>query len=162
MKIRKARQSDLPELTQMAEEFVAFHGTLNDAFVRDVTKRKTKVKKTYRKWFEKHLKKASSLVLVVESSKGLVGYCLALADEFPPMFSGRKNIFGKIADLYVKEEFRWTGLGRKMVKEVEKFFKRKGMRYISLLVPSSNPPAIKAYKSYGFREYLKEMMKRIG
>jgi ribosomal protein S18 acetylase RimI-like enzyme len=65
-----------------------------------------------------------------------------------------KYIFGErmghCADIFVLEEFRKIGVGRRLMKTAFNFLKKRNIKKISLEVYKKNKLALEAYKKLGF------------
>ncbi|OGI04396.1 MAG: hypothetical protein A2Y25_00845 [Candidatus Melainabacteria bacterium GWF2_37_15] len=59
---------------------------------------------------------------------------------------------GEIKRLYVKDEYRNMGIGRKLFDKILDFAKEKGYQKVRLDTLNFLESAIKLYKAYGFRE----------
>ncbi len=70
----------------------------------------------------------------------------------------KKSVY--LHDLFVREEFRKAGIGRKLIEKVEEFGKSKGARILALRVYSASP-AVEFYRKVGFKELMKEMVREI-
>ena len=67
---------------------------------------------------------------------------------FYPSFSsfrGQRGLY--LEDLYVKAEYRGTGLGRSMLREIARIAAAKGCERIDFLVLDQNAPAIQFYEN---------------
>ena len=84
-------------------------------------------------------------ILIAEKEKTIMGFIIFsefLWDDGPRIF---------IDELVIKEKFQKQGLGRKLIQEVEDFFKNKGKVGITLLA-HKEAKAIEFYKKLGFNE----------
>ena len=58
---------------------------------------------------------------------------------------------GKISDVFVDEDFRRKGIGRKLVERCIDHCRKSGFENISLTVVAENEPAVSLYSSIGFK-----------
>lgn len=63
---------------------------------------------------------------------------------------GRRGVF--VQDLYVAEDMRGTGLGRRLLAELAARGAKEGADYIKLSVEATNHPAAAFYERLGFEE----------
>jgi ribosomal protein S18 acetylase RimI-like enzyme len=63
--------------------------------------------------------------------------------------------------LYVDEEFRGQGWGRKLLDEMKNYFAQNNCDSMRLLTLSGNASTIKIYEKYGFKVHEAEMRLRI-
>lgn len=68
------------------------------------------------------------------------------------------GVFGRIEHVFVDDAFRKRGIGKKLMKEAEAYFKDKGVRKVKLTVTTGNKTAASMYKSMGYetRRYVME------
>jgi len=85
----------------------------------------------------------------------VIAYFIGAIEKARP-FVMPDNI-GRISDAYVSEEYRRRGLGKQMLDELVKWFKENGIKHTELSVDSRNKIAIKAWKKFGFCEFMKKM-----
>ena len=85
---------------------------------------------------------SQSFVVTAELDGKLAGYCIVyfVLDE------------GEIARIAVDNCFRRQGVGQKLLEQVEKICKEKGIIRLMLDVRESNESARAFYKNYGFEE----------
>ncbi len=69
---------------------------------------------------------------------------------------------GIITELIVSKNLRSTGIGQKMIDEMEKYFKSIGCEYILVDVFAYNEKAINFYSKKDYHSRMHTMIKRIG
>ena len=69
---------------------------------------------------------------------------------------------GIITELIVSKNLRSTGIGQKMIDEMEKYFKSIGCEYILVDVFAYNERAINFYSKKDYHSRMHTMIKRIG
>ena len=62
-----------------------------------------------------------------------------------------RDLIGRIYTLNVRRDFRRMGVGKELMKALERELERRGCRKIVLEVSVENIPAINLYKSLGYR-----------
>lgn len=84
----------------------------------------------------------NTLYIVAERKGKIIGYC------------GTYMVLkqGNITNFVIAEKSRKRGIGRKMIFELFSMLKEKGIVDVTLEVRESNIPAIKLYKSAGFKK----------
>ena len=65
------------------------------------------------------------------------------------MMTGLKH--GYVYDIFVKEEFRGKGIGKKLLEEAESYCREKRYSRILLMVSVNNVEAIRLYNKMGFK-----------
>ena len=160
--IRKAKLSDLDELVNLWNEFII---TSNAILVRKNPELKPylALKKDFlkliKKWLVKTIRSRNSLVTLVEDKNRIVGVCVTKINKNNPIM--RLEKLGYINDIYVKKEYRGTGISSKFKNEALTWLKNKGIKHISLSVDFSNEHARKVYKNWGFIDYSIDKRRKI-
>lgn len=83
--------------------------------------------------------------LMASDRESAVGYAL-----FYPNFSsfrGQRGLY--LEDIYIKTEYRRTGLGETMLKEIARLAASRGFERIDFMVLDWNTPAVKFYEKLG-------------
>jgi ribosomal protein S18 acetylase RimI-like enzyme len=137
MNIRRANKNDFEEYYKLKADELRDEG--------DITGEKVKIpsKAALKKEFKEFLSK-KGIFLVIEEGDGLIGY-------------GNGMIYKRALDskfhmwfLFVEKEYRGKGLGTKLIKDMIKFAKSKGVDKITLDVNPKNTPAFALYRNLGF------------
>lgn len=68
---------------------------------------------------------------------------------------------GEIIELIVSEKTRNKGIGKKLINEMEKYFKSLDCKYVSLEVFAYNKKAINFYEKNGYHSRMEYMIKKI-
>jgi ribosomal protein S18 acetylase RimI-like enzyme len=100
------------------------------------------------KFFETHVRSRTKLALVAEHKGKLIGYLLGGIQKRPPIFKIREQ--GFVSDLAVTASKRNKGIGTRLMKEFDRWAKKKGLKLITLNVFPKNEPGIKFYKKRGY------------
>ncbi len=110
----------------------------NDLPNPEVTKER--IKKEYMEEKEGHF--------LVKDGKKIIG-CLFLKTRYNPY---RRCKYGDIRNIYLIEEYRGKGMGKKLLSFADEYFCKKGCKYIFLGTSYYNAISIKVYKSVGYIE----------
>ena len=81
----------------------------------------------------------------VDESGRIIGSAIGRIEKI------RGSIVGRVYTVEVKPEHRGRGVGRSLLTRLEEEFRRMGCEKLVLEVAVDNEPAIKLYKSLGFR-----------
>jgi ribosomal protein S18 acetylase RimI-like enzyme len=155
-RIRKAALSDIDTLTSLFLEFNAFEETLDPEF-KALDHGKTG---TFKAHVEKSVRnKTKEFVLVAKKQGRITGFIHCQEVKKPGFFRIKKT--GFVKDLFVIPECRKQGIGKRLVREAEKEFRKRRLSHICLTVLSNNKNALETYKAAGFKEAKKEMRKKI-
>ena len=99
------------------------------------------------KRFGELLSEASSVVLVAEVGKNLVGYATVTANTTCPVSTSAKV---ELATLYVQEHFIGKGVGSSLLEQAEQWAMQRPSSSIWLTVNSKNSRAIAFYTKHGY------------
>ncbi len=154
MEIRKATDADIPEIIILWKEFMDFHSALDSHLARS-----DEGHIEFAKWIGKLIEQEDNQVLVALMDSKVIAYSLSRILEMPPVMKTRK--IGYINDLAVNSEFRRTGVGEKMLKEILAWFKANDIRRIELRALAANDAAVSFWKKRGFEVYMLNMSRTI-
>ena len=160
--IRKAKLREVEEIASLWNIFHKEH----DANVIKYNKhtaphmaKKKDAKKQFAKYIKRCIHSKNSTVFVAEENNKLVGYSLLLIKKNIPIFTIEK--LGYMADLFVKKEYRGTGISSKFKDQAKSWFKKKGVKYISIMVYPENKHAHNIYKNWGFFNFHYELRSKV-
>jgi len=153
--IRKAALADALILTKMIKDFNRLEEEIEPIFKKLDNKKINDLKKDIKRGI---VGKQGEFILVAEGEK-IWGFIFCETKKRPTIFKIKK--IGFVKDLYIVPTHRKKGLGKRLVKEAEKRFKKKKLKYVGLTSLISNKNALKAYDKMGFKEYKKELRKQI-
>ena len=141
MKIRKAKRSDEKRVIELLREYDEYEYKLDKRHKPD------------------SLKEVKRLFDILMKSKIGVGFVLEVNGDIEGFTSGeyRNTLMGKnciFHQLIVSEKYRGKGYGEKLLKELEKYFRKKGCKNIQSFVLIKNKKVLKFYKrlKYSFNE----------
>ncbi|HLD11718.1 MAG TPA: GNAT family N-acetyltransferase [Patescibacteria group bacterium] len=111
----------------------------------------------------KKVKKQRGAIFVAENGKGVIGCIAGIIEkqrkeellEYPRIKKAR------VLELFVENEYRGEGIGSKLMKTIEKYFKKKGCFScrVEVFVPNRN--AHRFYKKSGYQNSDIDMIKRL-
>jgi len=154
MQIRKAKIGDVPRIAEMG---VAFFRHL-DRIDRYYPPSK-KLKKLYFDYFRKNVYSSQSLLLLAEDDEKIFGFALAKIRKTPLIWG--KRPYGDISFIYLDKKYQRMGIADKFLSSIYRWFKEKKIKEVELTVLEKNKQARKAWKKYGFREYIMRLRKKI-
>ncbi len=154
MGIRPATRRDLEVIGDLWVELMTYHAGFDPRFG---------VPENGHGHYIKHvtpmLRDDMCRVLVAEVAGSVVGYLLAYIAENPPIFPTRR--YGFIADLCVTNFCRRRGVGKLLVDDALRWFRRHGMESIQLNVAHHNPVSQAFWRKIGCADYLDHMWLRL-
>jgi len=103
---------------------------------------------------KKYIKKiinTHGVVFLAEEKNIVIAFVLAAIE---PIGEFRLiNNYCEIDFMWVDEEFRNQGVGSLLIKSVENWCVKKGIKRMRIIVDFLNKKALKLYKNQGFKEY---------
>jgi len=150
IKIREANDKDLLVLKKFQNKLVEFEMPFDETI-----KKGTKGYYQVKRWM--HSSKSKFMVAEVRGKLAGCGFGRIKEDD---SWSINTHI-GHIGLLFVEKEHRGKGIGKLIVNELIKWFKKKKIKDVRLQVYAKNVNAIKAYKKLGFENRIIELKKPI-
>jgi GNAT superfamily N-acetyltransferase len=105
------------------------------------------------KFLQGQITSQNACVLVAQVGGDLVGYSLAASYEYPPVLTTRQ--YAEIHDLFVADDHRGKGIGRRLIEETVDHFFQKGITRVEIRQAVSNAIADAFWAKMGFVPYLK-------
>ena len=165
MRVRTARPSDLPRVSELAAELVRQHHALDAARFLLVEP----IAKGYERFLAGELRRKGALVLVAEDAAGeaaaadggdgagarVLGYAYATLE--PRNWNDLLDAAGKLNDIFVDPRARRRGVGRALCRAVLAELAARGAPRVVLMSAWRNPDAHVFFESLGFRRTMLEM-----
>jgi len=148
VKIKKATKRDIPKVLELAKEFIEEYRKISKAKSKVTVDSALNFKK---KIFNKDLSSGNGAIFLVEENNIYVGYIFVLT-FIPGMENAKKYAPGYVSDLHIKKKYRKKGFAIKLIKESEKWLKKKNKKEIALDVGTFNKSAINLYKKMKFKD----------
>lgn len=149
--IRAAARSDLPGLCRLAELLARQHAAYDPARYR----LPLSVADAYADLLSDQLGRDDAVILVAERSGVLLGYTFARIE--PPCLVSLTGRVGWIHDLYVAEEGRGRGIGRRLLDTAIQALADLGVGDVLLGVAAQNATAAALFRQRGFQPTMQEM-----
>lgn len=135
--IRPAQSQDIPLILEFIKELAEYEKLSHEVVTDEATLKES--------FFGQP--NAPKCLLAFEDEKP-VGFCIYFYNF--SSFIGRQGIY--LEDLFVKPEFRGKSYGKKLLLELVKIAKEKGLGRVEWSVLDWNTPAIEFYKSLGAKD----------
>lgn len=133
MNFRKAIREDTPLIYDFIIELARYEGLESEV--------QTSVETLEKSLFERH----SAEVIFLEENEVAIGFCLYFYNF--STFVGKPGLY--IEDLYIKEEYRGRGLGKKMLNHMIEYAKKEDLGRVEWWCLDENKPSIEFYLSQG-------------
>jgi ribosomal protein S18 acetylase RimI-like enzyme len=150
MEIRRARHSDLDQLTALWFELAKYH----EGFVPEF-KLESGCESSVRAYLEEALTDDDDCIFVAEANNNIVGYIRGQVRENPPVF--RERFIGHIADAVVTEHSRNRSVGMVLVDAMNQWFRDHSVRIVHLSAATDNSVAQAFWRKMGFAGYMTQM-----
>lgn len=162
MQIRKATLKDAQRVSELWTEFHKEHDSniikKNKRAAPQMAKRKD-ARQQFEKYVRKCIRSKDSMVNVAVDNGKIVAYSLVLIKKNTPVFEIRK--MGYFADLFVQKPYRGQGISSQFRDIAIRWFKQKGLKFMSIMVYPDNTHAHEIYKKWGFFDLHMEMRSKI-
>jgi ribosomal protein S18 acetylase RimI-like enzyme len=161
--VRKAALKDVPVLLSLFREFQRQHEEAvckKNPAMKLYLAMKADAPKSFGKFVKKNILSSNAEVLIAEVGGKPAGYDLVyIKNRNIPIFKIEK--FGYISDMFVRKKYRGLGISSMLKDEAFRWFRKKGITHISLLVASDNGIVRKVYRKWGFMDCFTEMRRRV-
>ncbi len=141
--IREATSEDVLSIVQLWIEAVDYAAKLDTYYARSDDGHLV-----FEEFIRGHLEFDTAVVAVGEKDKIIVGYCLGVQLERPPM--AKERDYGVIYDMGVNQHNRRQGIGKRLFEFVKTWFNSRNITHIELNVLIANHSARKFWISLGF------------
>jgi len=146
--IRTATVQDVPEILRLWKQLMDMHEALDQFFALSEDGQTNFVK-----FLQGQISNQNAYVLVAQVGYELVGYSLAAKYEYPPVLTTRR--YAEIHDLFVVDDHRGKGIGRRLIEETVNHFFQEGITRVEIRQAVSNTIAEAFWTRMGFVPYLK-------
>jgi GNAT superfamily N-acetyltransferase len=155
VEVRRARRADVPGIVRLWHELIEHHRPF-DPYLR----RRPQGSRIFGNWVRKYIGSRKQLALVAECQGRPVGYALAHIRNMPlPIW---QKAYVSISDMCVTESARRKGTGRRMLREVEKWARCKGLARLEVGYLPKNRHAFSFWHKMGFKPIRHTGLKWIG
>jgi ribosomal protein S18 acetylase RimI-like enzyme len=149
--IRRARETDLARVAQLAGQLVRMHHKKDPLRFLLVDR----VEQGYQQWFFREFVRSQAVILVACRDPHIVGYAYGTLE-------GRDwnlllDTHGAVHDLFVAADSRRAGVGRKLLEALVEALEGLGARRSVLSTMVENEPAQRLFRQCGFRSTMLEM-----
>jgi GNAT superfamily N-acetyltransferase len=152
--IRKAVAEDVLPIVELWKELMDFHKKQDKIFTRSATGHKS-----FADFITGHILKENSYLIVAEIDGDVVGYCLVFIEKYPPVIELKEYCL--VQDIAVTEKYRRMGIGKRFLKEAQKWYCEKGIHRVEARVSKFNKAGIEFWAEMGFTPYLETVFMEI-
>jgi ribosomal protein S18 acetylase RimI-like enzyme len=145
--IRPATPRDVEAIGDLWVELMNYHATLDPRFSVPHHGRVNYIRQV-----QKALRDENFQVLLAVAEQRVIGYVMGYIGQNPPIFTSSR--FGFIADLCVTQVQRRQGIGERLVQEISRWFRLRGLDSIQMNVAHHNPQSQAFWRKLGGTDYL--------
>ena len=144
--IRKGNINDLALIQKFNQELFDFEIPWHNTYNRDWPYQERGIL-----FFTDRLNEKDGIVLIAFVNNNPVGY---LCGGWLRSYTFRiEKLFSQLDNMYVKEEFRHHGIGKKLMDEFIKWSKEKGVSVIRVEAVYENIKALEFYRKNNFKDH---------
>jgi ribosomal protein S18 acetylase RimI-like enzyme len=148
--IRRANKNDIGAVVILWREMWNYHTHLDKRFTTTAI-----ANDVMTKWIEENIENENSIVLVAVWDNIIVGYCLGMVLENPPVVT--EHLYGYISEIAVKTNLRRYGIGGKLIAEMHLWFRTKNASYVEVNASVYNQISRSFWRKYGYKEFLERL-----
>jgi len=153
IEIEEAKKEDFDEIVRFQMGLADYHKRIDPEYFKSGREREEQIKKWLRKFFLK--KRNNRKILIAKANGKAVGFFMGSIHKAHPYCKEEK--IGEISVAFIDEKFRRRGIGKMLFEEMIKWFKKREIKLVEVIVASKNNIGISAWEKYGFREIKKTM-----
>lgn len=149
--IRRAKTGDLPLIARLAGQLVRMHNDADPSRFLLVDR----VEEGYAWWFSREIDRDKAVVLVACRAADVLGYAYGTLEDRD--WNLLLDAHGAMHDIFVAEQARRGGIGRKLVGALVEALLQLGAPRVVLSTMVGNEPAQRLFRRCGFRPTMLEM-----
>lgn len=146
IRIEKPKLDDVPSLLPLLIAQGEFHYSLDPIYYTPETQAE---RKFYQQYIKAAIEKDSPHILIARSNNQIAGY-ITFEKGHEPYFGTNITDYGEIQELFVKKQFRKSGIGAQLIAAAEKMIKTQGLRYVKVTSSAKNKYATDLYEHIGY------------
>ena len=143
--IRNANKKDLKKIADLWLQMSSMHENLDESF-----RLKHDARERFRNYASNVIEDKNKLTIVFEDRE-VLGYLFAEIINQPPVYYEEK--IGFISEISVDTNKRRTGIGEKLLKYSENWFREEGAKRIDCQVAAKNPVSTTFWEKHGYVEH---------
>ena len=143
--IRKATVNDLNAILELNKKLFEYETAFNIEFNPEWS-----YSDSGQAYFKKVIEGDNGFALVAEVSGKVVGY---VAVSIYNLSFRTKNPIAELDNVFIEEEFRRMGAGKKLIEKAKNLAREKGIKRIKVEAAVQNQKALAFYRSCGFKDF---------
>ncbi len=159
MKIRLATLKDINGIMALQKEQVHYHSQLDPQYYAVDYNKKYPLSRD-RGSFQVEIKPRPPRLIVADNNRTIVGF-VNFGSSRHSVEDSKMKPQGEIVSTIVSPSYRRQGVAQKLMATAERYLRRQGFKFVSLLVSSFNTPAINLYQKLGYVDRQHLMFKKL-
>lgn len=152
MRVRRARDEDVPAVVGLWREMWDFHTPLDPRFQATPA-----ADAVMAGWIRENLPSERAAVLVVDGERGVAGYCLAMILENPPVLPWQ--FYGYVSEIASRPRRR--GIGSVLLEAAHAWFRERGVPYVEVNVSVRNEVSRRFWRKHGYADFLERLRREL-
>jgi len=158
--IRKYKPSDKPSIVRLMEKFGDYLVTIDQM-------KRTRRMPDYSEYFTNKMledvNKHTGIIYIAENEGRIVGFIAGMI----PRQSQEESLetvpskAGRITELFIDEQFRGQGIGKRLIEKMEEYFRQNGCDVSRVEVFEPNVKAHNFYQKLGYQDRSIDMLKNL-
>jgi ribosomal protein S18 acetylase RimI-like enzyme len=144
--IREIKEKDWIEIKKMMADLHKYESQYDPRYSVD-----KETGEILGKWIDSELKNKKGIIFIAEENKELLGFACGWIDK-KSIHLYTEKAEGYFCDLYVKENHRGKGVGKRLAEALMDFFKKNKVKFVTVETHARNETSQKLYKSLGFKK----------
>jgi len=147
VEIREAKKRDLDAIKEMNWKFLHFYiANRFDALMAQ----RAKSRMWGRRFVDRTFRNNKWKYFVAEDNGKIIGFINGKIDSYPPIYS--ENKYGFLWVIYVEEQYRAKGVGKKLFKKFLVWLRTNNIKVIEATAAPKNMVPQRMFHAMGFRE----------
>ena len=161
VKIREYKQTDRKSILAMMQEFTEYHWPINPFKKKNIDSKKVATYHTNK--MIKYAKTNDGIIYVAQGDGNIIGFIGVWLKKqtYEDALEEIPMTLGYINAVFVTENYRGSGIGRKLLNKAEQYFILKKCTHVTLHVYDYNVPSHEFYKKLGYIDWYIEMVKTL-
>lgn len=150
MLIRKATKKDIETISRQSNKLIKHvRSTSGDVYICNL---KSSVSKNIIKWIESILDSDTEIIFIAEDNSKPIGFIMGKITK-PFLAESKIQHIGYIDMCWTDSSYRGKGIGKKLTKELEKWFKKNNLKYVDVNYLIGNKEAEYFWEKTGYIPY---------
>lgn len=157
MEIAKPTLADIPALLELWRGQYEYHHSLDNIYYAPYS---DELRKTFEEYLTAAINEDTTHVLIARHEEKIAGFITFTEDE-ESYFDTNIKKFGLVIEVYVSDESRGHGVGKRLMEAAEDFFRSKGLTDVKLACSSFNKNTLDFYEHIGYVDRQRILFKKL-